>query len=264
MGRFMSPDPSQLYYADPTNPQSFNLYAYVYNNPLINIDPTGTDACAYDNGDGTATIYNAADGGAVDCPGNGFYIDTTQQVSAVGFNGNGDLSVYGAGGNLYNPDGSSYVAAQTVTVGADDDDSFIPTQTISSPGTQYIISRPAQSFTPDNQMADVCAASAMLHNGIPTALDAIGIIPFEGNAVKATQFAAASASVGMNVFGQSTPTDAAFSGSSLGIAVVDNEHLMTTGAEAVPILGIGVSIAATANDVNEMRNYYNDCMTGKN
>src|SRR5271163_45379 len=28
MGRFMSPDPSQLYFADPTNPQSFNLYTY--------------------------------------------------------------------------------------------------------------------------------------------------------------------------------------------------------------------------------------------
>jgi len=35
MGRWMSPDPSGLYYADPTNPQSLNLYAYVLNNPLI-------------------------------------------------------------------------------------------------------------------------------------------------------------------------------------------------------------------------------------
>jgi RHS repeat-associated protein len=43
MGRFMSPDPSQLYYANPTNPQSFNLYSYVQNSPLINIDPTGMD-----------------------------------------------------------------------------------------------------------------------------------------------------------------------------------------------------------------------------
>jgi RHS repeat-associated protein len=40
-GRFLSPDPSQLYFADPTNPQSLNLYSYVRNNPLINIDPTG-------------------------------------------------------------------------------------------------------------------------------------------------------------------------------------------------------------------------------
>jgi RHS repeat-associated protein len=48
MGRFMSPDPSQLYYADPTNPQSLNLYSYVLNNPLINIDPTGEE-CVWDD-----------------------------------------------------------------------------------------------------------------------------------------------------------------------------------------------------------------------
>jgi len=28
MGRFLSPDPSGLTYADITNPQSFNLYSY--------------------------------------------------------------------------------------------------------------------------------------------------------------------------------------------------------------------------------------------
>jgi RHS repeat-associated protein len=46
MGRFSSPDPSGLTYANPYNPQSLNLYAYVLNNPLKNIDPTGLD-CVY-------------------------------------------------------------------------------------------------------------------------------------------------------------------------------------------------------------------------
>ncbi|QHN03179.1 RHS repeat-associated core domain-containing protein [Granulicella sp. WH15] len=50
MGRFSSPDPSGLYYANPTNPQSFNLYSYGRNNPLINIDPTGMD-CIHTNVD---------------------------------------------------------------------------------------------------------------------------------------------------------------------------------------------------------------------
>jgi RHS repeat-associated protein len=54
MGRFMSPDPMGMSLADPTNPQSFNLYSYVLNNPLTNIDPTGLD-CVKDNGDGTVT-----------------------------------------------------------------------------------------------------------------------------------------------------------------------------------------------------------------
>jgi RHS repeat-associated protein len=41
MGRFSSPDPSGLEYADPKNPQSLNLYSYVLNNPLHYVDPTG-------------------------------------------------------------------------------------------------------------------------------------------------------------------------------------------------------------------------------
>ena len=40
-GRFMSPDPSGLTFADPSNPQTLNTYTYVQNNPLGSTDPTG-------------------------------------------------------------------------------------------------------------------------------------------------------------------------------------------------------------------------------
>lgn len=47
MGRFMSPDwsdiPDSIPYADMDNPQSFNLYSYVRNNPLSGTDPDGHD-----------------------------------------------------------------------------------------------------------------------------------------------------------------------------------------------------------------------------
>lgn len=49
MGRMMSPDPSGLALADITNPQSFNLYSYVLNNPLRNVDPNGLE-CIWDDG----------------------------------------------------------------------------------------------------------------------------------------------------------------------------------------------------------------------
>ena len=42
LGRFMSVDPGNAG-ADLTNPQSWNGYAYVLNNPLTMIDPTGMD-----------------------------------------------------------------------------------------------------------------------------------------------------------------------------------------------------------------------------
>jgi RHS repeat-associated protein len=54
-GRWLSPDPSALQYADLTNPQSFNLYSYARNNPLLNIDSNGLE-CVWDDGS-----YDASD-----------------------------------------------------------------------------------------------------------------------------------------------------------------------------------------------------------
>lgn len=44
-GRWISPDPAGLAAVDPSNPQSWNRYAYVSNNPLRLIDPSGLDDC---------------------------------------------------------------------------------------------------------------------------------------------------------------------------------------------------------------------------
>jgi RHS repeat-associated protein len=88
MGRFMSPDPSQLYYADPTNPQSLNLYSYVLNNPLRNIDPDGLN-CYWDDG----THDDPSDGGASqgDCSDQGgTWIDKPTTFVSVTANPNND------------------------------------------------------------------------------------------------------------------------------------------------------------------------------
>lgn len=47
-GRFTSPD-EPFTFADPDNPQSWNLYSYVRNSPLVNVDPWGRD-CVYTHG----------------------------------------------------------------------------------------------------------------------------------------------------------------------------------------------------------------------
>lgn len=44
LGRFVSPDSTA--YSKMNNPQSWNLYAYAFNNPLANIDPTGHEVQA--------------------------------------------------------------------------------------------------------------------------------------------------------------------------------------------------------------------------
>jgi RHS repeat-associated protein len=64
-GRFTSPDPSGLLAQKPQDPQSWNMYAYVRNNPLVLIDPNGLDCVYANDGHGTVgTETNSNDCGA--------------------------------------------------------------------------------------------------------------------------------------------------------------------------------------------------------
>ena len=70
------PNPSGLGLADITNPQSFNLYSYVLNNPLRNVDPDGLECIwndgSFDSADDKQTGTNAGCSAAV-----GTYADPT-------------------------------------------------------------------------------------------------------------------------------------------------------------------------------------------
>ena len=50
-GRWISPDPAGINAVDPTNPQSWNRYAYVLGNPLANTDPLGLGSGCGVNGE---------------------------------------------------------------------------------------------------------------------------------------------------------------------------------------------------------------------
>ena len=88
-GRWLSPDPAGIAVVSPINPQSWNRYAYVGNNPLSLIDPDGLD-CVYDNGNGTITVNmgdcaSSTDSGYyVNC--NGCLFDSSGQLLPVSLN----------------------------------------------------------------------------------------------------------------------------------------------------------------------------------
>jgi RHS repeat-associated protein len=131
MGRFQSPDPSGMAFTSLSNPQSFNMYSYVQNNPLSAVDPDGLD-CVYINNDtGGYEGFNSGDcDNSTDAKANsGYYFngtvntiytttgDTSGQV--VGVQGTSDDT----GGQLYqaNPAGTPFAQpnGSTSTSGMD-------------------------------------------------------------------------------------------------------------------------------------------------
>jgi hypothetical protein len=252
MGRFMSPDPSQLYYADPTNPQSLNLYSYALNNPLRFLDPSGLTVCDYGTNDDGSEDYESA--------------DTPEECTSS--------------------DGTVVVDQQSVTVTADSDGNLTETnysaQMVDDPGWIQLdigsntqpSSRKTQAGSPNNgpnySRADICAASALLHSGLNTALDAFGMIPGEGTLLKSTQLAGGVISAGMAAPGNS-PTTASLAGAGVGLGAADasgtaqiTANVFGKSLKVIPFVGNLLSAYAAKRDLNEMGAYYNDCMAGKN
>ncbi len=90
MGRFMSPDDDSGEHAD--QPQSWNLYSYVQNNPLTNTDPDGHDCIDTTNlqTDGTVTV-TAGTSCANNLGPNGTYINGTVNTNSLTTDGEGSV-----------------------------------------------------------------------------------------------------------------------------------------------------------------------------
>lgn len=67
--RWLSPDPAGLAAVNPADPQSWNQYAYVGNQPLANVDPLGLDDCNWHLDPGGGTLTCPYGGGAPVPPG---------------------------------------------------------------------------------------------------------------------------------------------------------------------------------------------------
>ena len=140
-GRFLSPDPLGLYYADPTNPQSLNLYGYVMNNPLTVVDPTGLALqlnCSPSSPDSSST--------GTDDAGN-------TVVTVTG--GTQNCYVYDDGQGNYN--------------------GFLSPPSKPAGGSSLAFSLPA--LAPNNDAKNACIQNALLSGAGSIAIDSIGLIP---------------------------------------------------------------------------------------
>jgi RHS repeat-associated protein len=79
-GRWISPDPAGFSAADPSNPQSWNRYAYVLNNPSLLTDPSGLCPPAARNG--WQPPCGGSEGGG-DCTLDGIYAPCDWAISAL-------------------------------------------------------------------------------------------------------------------------------------------------------------------------------------
>jgi RHS repeat-associated protein len=88
--RWLTPDPAGLAAVDPTNPQTWNRYAYVLNNPLSANDPLGL-WCVWE--DGTHDDDEIDGGvGSGDCGSQGGHWDSFDTITGIFQDGNGNVT----------------------------------------------------------------------------------------------------------------------------------------------------------------------------
>jgi hypothetical protein len=174
MGRMMSPDPSGLMYADPTNPQSFNLYSYVLNNPLTNVDPDGLK-CFQVDGDGNLTGGSNAGDCATDSNGNptnnDIYVDDEKSSNAF-LDSNGDLLGYTNGsGQEVGADGNPFPNAGTLNA----DGSGTPLNDIDTEISPFAMQFIQGVATDTASMPWLCNASVSFQAQVPKTPLSIGL-----------------------------------------------------------------------------------------
>jgi RHS repeat-associated protein len=117
-GRWMRPDPAGLAAVDPSNPQTWNRYAYVTNNPVSFRDPTGlinpAYACWYCGGGGSSIFSGGDLNYTVDTPYAlpvvGGSLGNNAAANEAAWLGSGSIKYYSVqGGNLMINTGYTFV-----------------------------------------------------------------------------------------------------------------------------------------------------------
>ena len=234
-GRWPSPDPAGLSSVHIADPQTWSRYAYVRNNPLALVDPTGMDSNDPCEGDGDPTPP-----------------DGPQEA----FIGHGDAPADddGCGGSGGSGGGSPPIISQSnpptcwgITCDGPPPPPGPPSGNPSPGGGPR---GGGSGGAPSPTILHCLVSGNELKADAATALDVIGAIPLAGNIAHGIQLAAGIVSAGMSISGSFT--NAAVAGGSLGLSIADAEKLTTNiavhGTEIVPVLGNIVSGASAVND----------------
>jgi len=183
-GRFMSPDsqdPSDalpfvgidpMPYADPSNPQSLNLYSYVYNNPLSRTDSDGHDVNVCTN----------------DASGNQQCTQMSNEQYQAASQANGSLNVPSLNQVGMNGNGSGQFNATNIT---DSNGNTVGTATyVSNGGADYYANRTGIDFI-NTQTAPVVNTMAGITMGSVGVMMGAEVAPVVGEVSAAMRYQAA-------------------------------------------------------------------------
>jgi RHS repeat-associated protein len=260
--RFTSADPLGNFVANASDPQSWNMYAYARNNPLLFTDPSGYDYCDLGGGD---TSYDPSVGGLTqdECAyENGTWVVPTVNDTVTGGQNEGEMT-----SNL--DDWLNQWSAENGPPGS----AFLETGfTFSVTGTSTPLG-PGYRNAPQTPWYKTCTARAIGNGLLHVGIDAIGLIPegsvvarplgnyFKYRGIVADQFGAKAiraVKVGAGVGSTGVGADDVGTDGSLSTMVADAQALAGAGgivatfAGAVPVVGQVFSGLSIAGDFASM------------
>ena len=228
-GRWWTPDPAGLAAVDPSNPQSWNAYAYVNGDPLEETDPLGLFPCGPHGATdclASTTAWAPKDDPSLEQDLLDLILATNQPRRVLFGHPPIFVGVVRAGRTL-----APNNAANKPT--------FLSCTFTGKVGLSYL------TF----------------------GLDAVGTIPVGNDVVHGVQFGAGIAAAGISLFGGAT--GAGLSAGGLGLAFADKSgvSIAVHGVELIPVAGNIISAGAALNDIfggDGIIASYESCFAGTN
>lgn len=266
--------------ADPTDPQTWNRYAYVRNYPLMATDPTGMfDAMDF---------YDMEEEEETEMMNGGLY------GPSAGFGGLSSIDLLGVRVVVAQYSFGqeqwmlSEVKPQVSYFDLGDEEISLTWGALSSDQSGFLYRMESINYSifgfwlpqegpdpnptnPNSQqqrkknptLITRCVNDAIGQNGLSLSLDVIGFIPGGGVVGALAQVGVGTAgTLNSAAHGDATGTVMGATGTAISAFTPMAEEIGGV-AKAVPIIGIPLNVASTGRDLNQAKKDYNACMGGK-